>query len=1601
MHKLKWGFLPILLLIISAPIFGSGILKFSPPYDIKLLNLQKSFSVLGGKQSGIVKSFTFHIDPEKDVFLARTGGKYDVLKVKDLKFKGKIGYPQLPVKVFTFQLPENSVVVGVEVVNGKYVEIKNKLKIAPVPQPLKTAKFLNLNPSKEAYSADKLIPGKIISYKIGKKRKKIYGAIYFYPVQYNPLKKKAYLIYSAKINLYYRISGSSKNYASLNSNPECIIICPEIYANKDYYDPSDPLSSPANKLKNLHQNMGISTEIYTIEDINSLQYGQPGQPPLFSFCNIETFCPEGGFYRGGQTGVINWDIIAKNYNEKLARKILSFIADLADADGYDPGYVSNPNLKYIVLFGNSQDIPPSYYVINTVDGEIPEGDYHSWIPTDFFYSLADTHDLIPDFGVGRLPVNDVTDGDTVLYGTITEISITDTDITITDTGILHDPGDLKGMTLKIVDNASGGSDATGRYLHIVSSSYDALTNTLTLHLSLASWMDNVEVGDHYEIINLKDDALFLANKIVNWYSNLNYSWFKNVALCGGHPFYNPPYYQIFFWGELACLDVLNASDEDFDNKSYFSGMNVKKYFLTDEGYDESFKKDDIEPLLKDGSEHGFVYLVGNGGGDCFYFDDGTKIDTSELLNYDPTSNYHIPVVISPADINGAFDTEIWDPYNFNISFGESILFSPAGGIVYFGSTRRSFSSLFYSISSSEPGVIYHHVGLMPEITGLVFRRYHRGNNRIGDIFSEALKDYYLLNGDNWDNLHFRTLMEFTLLGDPALILPAQQKDPEDDYPLPSVEALNPRPNYPLNLYNFPVYEVADGEIKNVSFSVNTQSPFVEFKLVDVRYSKTDKKSILSPSSNFTTEFDSTDCGPDDYPNGPSVYFVRVSNKEKYRDNYSRERRLYIEVVNKFVPEGDILLIDDDEYRGFIWDIFPDYEDIYEKALEDLGYVRTDVENPPPGTIGRYKVWHVENTNGLNLPGEGRHGDITPDILDYYTSNGKAVIWFTGDDNITTLVNKLNKWPISEEEESETEVEKYSGDWKAIVEFIENGGKLFLTGENIGSDIGESYFYKNYLHSIFVQDDIGLSKIDGIYDDPLSDGISDIDISSISPTEIDPYNGSSLCILYQQGSGPGNWESSGGAGIRYYNEETSGALVYFSFGFEKITSSADRKEVLEKVLDWLSNPTPTGLFTAIAGDEIVTLRWEIPSDKDGVLIIRKEGSYSSGIPQDGILYIPGAVISDGEVIYVGDDEFYVDTGLENGKTYYYTCYSYDSTLKYSLLGHDYATPSEGEEGNLGVNLQAIGGKMQVILHWNPISTEEGFIIERKHFTPSNPEPEYERIAVVGPDETTYVDTDLKCDSRPYFYRLRSLDLNRKSNEASATPSAFPGPENPTNLQGLPGYNAVTVVWDDNTENETHYYIELWKHPPSDIDTPDSEIEVGPYSGKGTVSESISVDTSIVENNVLYIRVRASTVVDSEIEYSLYATSKDDPSKNYVKVTFFLDAPPEEGTGGGCFIATAAFGSPLSKYVIILKEFRDKYLLTNYPGRKFVSFYYKVSPPVARFLENHLFFKIIVRTLLYPVVGIAFIVVKGYSIWLLTIYCLYIYLSLYRRVKLKYR
>jgi hypothetical protein len=91
----------------------------------------------------------------------------------------------------------------------------------------------------------------------------------------------------------------------------------------------------------------------------------------------------------------------------------------------------------------------------------------------------------------------------------------------------------------------------------------------------------------------------------------------------------------------------------------------------------------------------------------------------------------------------------------------------------------------------------------------------------------------------------------------------------------------------------------------------------------------------------------------------------------------------------------------------------------------------------------------------------------------------------------------------------------------------------------------------------------------------------------------------------------------------------------------------------------------------------------------------------------------------------------------------------------------------------------------------------------------------------------------------------------------------------------------------------------------------------------------------------------------------------PAQNVVVTATFQVIP----TTSGCFIATAAYGTPTAEQLDVLREFRDGVLLESAAGSQFVALYYRLSPPIADFISGNSFLRTLVRELLVdPVVWV---------------------------------
>jgi hypothetical protein len=112
------------------------------------------------------------------------------------------------------------------------------------------------------------------------------------------------------------------------------------------------------------------------------------------------------------------------------------------------------------------------------------------------------------------------------------------------------------------------------------------------------------------------------------------------------------------------------------------------------------------------------------------------------------------------------------------------------------------------------------------------------------------------------------------------------------------------------------------------------------------------------------------------------------------------------------------------------------------------------------------------------------------------------------------------------------------------------------------------------------------------------------------------------------------------------------------------------------------------------------------------------------------------------------------------------------------------------------------------------------------------------------------------------------------------------------------------------------------------------------------------------------LNASTKYDFKAQLKYNDTEIEGDSLQFTTKTSST-LPPSQG----CFIATAAYGTPTAEQIDVLREFRDVVLLKNTVGSQFVALYYQFSPPVADFIAENSFLRTLVRELLIdPIVWV---------------------------------
>lgn len=166
-------------------------------------------------------------------------------------------------------------------------------------------------------------------------------------------------------------------------------------------------------------------------------------------------------------------------------------------------------------------------------------------------------------------------------------------------------------------------------------------------------------------------------------------------------------------------------------------------------------------------------------------------------------------------------------------------------------------------------------------------------------------------------------------------------------------------------------------------------------------------------------------------------------------------------------------------------------------------------------------------------------------------------------------------------------------------YLDGGGNLFATGQDLGfsmCDIGSSYYsaaaeawYQQYLHATYVGDDTDDLTLVGVASDPISDGMS-LNISGGDgannqefPDEVDPIEPAKTFFYY-------NTNIDGA--VRY--DPGTYKTAYLAFGFEAISTPANRELLMQRVMDWFGVVPTTDVASDAGASRVAYMTQNAPN-----------------------------------------------------------------------------------------------------------------------------------------------------------------------------------------------------------------------------------------------------------------------------------------------------------------------------------------------------------------------------------------------------------------------
>jgi len=189
------------------------------------------------------------------------------------------------------------------------------------------------------------------------------------------------------------------------------------------------------------------------------------------------------------------------------------------------------------------------------------------------------------------------------------------------------------------------------------------------------------------------------------------------------------------------------------------------------------------------------------------------------------------------------------------------------------------------------------------------------------------------------------------------------------------------------------------------------------------------------------------------------------------------------------------------------------------------------------------------------------------------------------------------------DESTTDETLNSAEQNLVKTFLEKGGKLFVSGSEIGWDLYEKgspedkAFYNNYLKAVYQADDAGSSTVAGTPGSIFSDITFHIGqtYEEDYPDQVEPASGGQSVLKYDNGKGAGISFSG-----QFGNGTATGKVIYFGFPLESTADNNCFMQIIDHSYLYFNDIVLSNFEDEIPGDFILHQNYPNPFNPETTL-----------------------------------------------------------------------------------------------------------------------------------------------------------------------------------------------------------------------------------------------------------------------------------------------------------------------------------------------------------------------------------------------------------------